>query len=67
MLDADFLWNLADVTMGVMTLINMPVIIYLSKYVVRALRDYDRQRKNGEEPVFKAENIDLPEKTDYWN
>ena len=66
-LDAGFLWNLADVTMGVMTLINMPVIIYLSKYVVRALKDYDRQRKNGEEPVFKARNIDLPDKTDYWN
>lgn len=66
-LDAGFLWNLADVTMGVMTLINMPVIIYLSKYVVRALKDYDRQRKNGEEPVFKARNIDLPGKTDYWN
>ena len=66
-LDADFLWNLADVTMGVMTLINMPVIIYLSKYAVRALKDYDRQRKEGNEPVFRAKNIDIPDKTDYWN
>lgn len=65
-LSADFLWHVADVTMGIMTLINMPIIIYLSKYVVRALKDYDRQLKEGEEPVFKAKNIDLPHETDYW-
>lgn len=66
-LNADLLWGIADITMGAMTLINMPVIIYLGKYVFRALKDYEEQRKNGDEPVFKAKNIDLPDKTDYWN
>lgn len=66
-LNADLLWGIADVTMGAMTIINMPVIIYLGKYVFRALKDYEKQRKNGIEPVFKAKNIDLPHKTDYWN
>lgn len=66
-LSADLLWGIADVTMGVMALINIPVILYLSKYAVRALKDYDRQRKEGKEPVFLAKNIDLPHKTDYWN
>lgn len=66
-LNADLLWGIADVTMGAMAIINMPVIIYLGKYVFRALKDYEKQRKNGEEPVFKAKNIDLPHKTDYWN
>lgn len=66
-LNADLLWGIADVTMGAMTIINMPVIIYLGKYVFRALKDYEEQRKNGIEPVFKAKNIDLPHKTDYWN
>ena len=50
-----------------MTIINMPVILYLGKYVFRALKDYDNQLKAGKEPVFKAKNIDLPYKTDYWN
>ena len=50
-----------------MTLINMPVIVYLGKYAFRALKDYSKQRDEGEEPVFKAKNIDLPDKTDYWN
>lgn len=65
-LQADLLWNIADVTMGVMTLINIPVIVILSKYAFRALKDYENQRKNGIEPVFKAKNIDLPDKVDYW-
>lgn len=66
-LSADLLWNIADITMGLMTLINMPVIIYLSKYAVRALKNYDKQRKAGKDPVFRAKDIDLPHKVDYWN
>ena len=66
-LNADLLWGIADVTMGAMTIINMPVIILLGKYAFRALKDYEKQRKNGAEPVFKTKNIDLPHKTDYWN
>lgn len=66
-LSADLLWGIADVTMGAMTIINMPVILYLGKYAFRALKDYEAQRKAGDEPVFKAKNIDLPHKTDYWN
>lgn len=66
-LSADLLWGIADITMGGMTLINMPVIIFLGKYAFRALKDYEKQRKDGLEPIFKAKNIDLPHKTDYWN
>ncbi len=65
-LSSDLLWGLADITMGAMTLINMPVIIYLSKYAVRALKDYEVQRKKGLDPVFKSRNIKLPHKVDYW-
>ena len=66
-LSADMLWNIADITMGAMTLINMPVIVILGKYAIRAVNDYVKQRKEGKDPVFKAEDIDLPHKTDYWN
>ena len=66
-LSADLLWNIADVTMGAMTIINMPVILVLGKYVLRALKDYDSQRKAGKDPVFHAKDIDLPHKIDYWN
>lgn len=66
-LSADLLWNIADVTMGGMTIINIPVIFILSKYALRALKDYEKQRKDGKEPVFKAKDIELPHEVDYWN
>ena len=66
-LSADLLWNIADVLMGGMTLINMPVIFILSKYAIRALKDYEKQRKDGRTPVFYAKDIDLPHNVDYWN
>ena len=66
-LSADLLWNTSDVLMGGMTLINMPVIFILGKYVYRALNDYVKQRKEGKEPVFIAKNIGIKEETDYWN
>ncbi len=65
-LSADLLWNIADITMGGMTLVNMPVIIYLSKYVFRTLKDYDTKRKQGTALSFRASDIGLPHKTDYW-
>ncbi len=65
-LNADLLWGIADIAMGGMTLINMPVIIYLGKYAFRTLNDYTKQRKEGKEPVFYTENINLPDEVDYW-
>ena len=66
-LSADLLWNIADVTMGLMTLINMPVILYLGKYVFRTLKDYERKLKNGDDIYFNVKDIGLDIKTDYWN
>ena len=66
-LSADLLWNIADITMGGMTIINIPVIFILSKYAVRTLKDYEKQRKQGKEPVFHAENIELPHEVEYWD
>jgi len=65
-LSADLLWNIADITMGGMALINMPVIIILGKYAFRALEDFTRKRKAGEQPTFRARDIDLPHEVDYW-
>ena len=65
-LSADLLWSVANVAMGAMTLINMPVIIMLGKYAFRALDDFTKQRKAGKDPTFRASNIDLPHEVDCW-
>lgn len=60
-------WDLADVLMGIMALINLPVIVILGKTAIAALKDYMAQRKQGLDPVFKASSIGLKDKTDFWN
>lgn len=65
-LNAGLLWDIADVTMGGMTIINMPVILILSKYALSALKDYEKQIKDGKPPVFHVKDIQLPHKVDYW-
>ncbi len=65
-LSADLLWSIADLTMGLMTIINMPVILYLSKYAFRALSDYKRKRKNGEDEAFSAKDVGIDDELDYW-
>lgn len=67
LLDFGLVWNLADVLMGIMALINLPVIVILGKTALATLNDYIRQRKEGKDPVFKANSIGLKEKTDFWN
>lgn len=66
-LSADLLWGIADVMMGGMTIINMPIIIYLGKYAFRALKDYEKQVKAGGEITFRKGDIGLTDETDYWN
>ena len=67
LLDFGLVWNLADVLMGVMAIINLPVIVILGKVALVALNDYCKQRKEGEDPVFKASTVGLEGKTDFWN
>ncbi len=63
----DFAWTAADITMGGMTLINIPCCLIMSGTAVRALRDYEKQKKSGKNPVFKAKNIGLDDSDlIYW-
>ena len=65
-LSATLLWGLADVFMGAMALINIPVIIILGKYAFRAIKDYSNKVKQGKPLTFLSKDIGLPDKVDYW-
>ena len=60
-------WNMADVLMGLMALINLPVILILGRPAIQAMYDYMKQKKEGKDPVFRAKDIQLKDKTDFWN
>ena len=60
-------WNLGDILMGLMALINLPVIVILGNHAIRCANDYVAQRKAGLEPHFKASSIGLnPDELDFW-
>lgn len=65
-LEMGLVWDIADVLMGIMAIINIPVIIILGKPAIGALKDYAQQKKDGKNPAFKAETVGLKGKTDYW-
>ncbi|MFJ5763835.1 alanine/glycine:cation symporter family protein [Lysinibacillus sp. NPDC093210] len=59
-------WNLADLFMGLMALINITVIMILGKIAFRVLDDFTMQRKKGKNPVFYAKSIPGLKNTDCW-
>ena len=63
----DIAWAMADITMGGMTLINLPSCMLLGKVAIDTLKDYEKQKKSGIKPVFKAADIGLnEEELDFW-
>ena len=64
----DLAWALADITMGGMTLINIPCCAILSGIAIKALKDFEQQKKQKINPVFHAKNIGLdPKKLQHWD
>ncbi len=60
-----FVWDFADFAMGLMATTNLIAILLLSPIAVRALRDYERQRKEGvKEPVFDPRVLKRPEQVE---
>ncbi len=62
-------WNFADLSMGVMALINLVAIMLLSGIVIQVLKDYDEQVSAGMEPVFNRKKFPFLDKTmdqDVW-
>ncbi|MEZ8802651.1 alanine/glycine:cation symporter family protein [Vibrio splendidus] len=52
-------WALADVSMGLMAIVNLVAIILLSGIVIKLAKDYNRQLDAGKVPTFDAD--DFPE------
>jgi AGCS family alanine or glycine:cation symporter len=64
----DAAWAMADITMGCMTLINLPTCMILGKYAIGCLKDYEKQKRAGQDSVFKASTVGFEEgELDFWN
>jgi Na+/alanine symporter len=65
-LSAGIVWDTADVLQGLMVVINIPVILILTKPAMKALENYISQKKEGKEPKYIAAECGIKEDTDFW-
>lgn len=59
-------WNMADLFMGLMALINLIAILMLGKIAFAALKDYAKHKKEGKDPVFNVNNIKGLKNVECW-
>lgn len=59
-------WDMADLFMGLMAVLNLVVIALLGGTAFKVLDDYTKQRKAGKNPEFYAKNIPGLKNTECW-
>lgn len=67
--DLPTVWAFADLSMGMMAIINLVAILALSGIVFALLKDYEAQRKAGKKPTFdrtKFPQLDKQIDKDVW-
>lgn len=58
-------WMVGDIGVGTMAWINVIAILLLSPKALRALKDYERQKKSGKEPTFNPAELKI-ENAEFW-
>lgn len=58
-------WAFGDTGLGLMVWLNLIAILILMKPALIALKDYERQKKEGKDPVFDPEPLGI-KNADYW-
>ena len=62
---ANLAWALGDIGLGIMVWLNIIAIVILAKPALVALKDYERQKKEGKDPVFNPGKLGI-KNADYW-
>lgn len=63
--NATVAWALGDIGVGLMAWLNIVAILILAKPAMLALRDYERQKKLGLDPVFDPDALGI-RNADFW-
>lgn len=58
-------WTLGDVGLGLMVWVNVIGILFIMKPALIALKDYEKQKKEGKDPVFDPESLGI-KNADFW-
>lgn len=65
----DFVWNLGDLFMALLTTCNLIALVYLCKYAFKLLDNYREQRRRGiKDPVFHRSDLpEIADEIDCWD
>ncbi|MEG9297542.1 alanine/glycine:cation symporter family protein [Mangrovibacillus sp. Mu-81] len=63
--EAALAWALGDIGLGIMVWLNLIAILILAKPALRALKDYEEQKKQGLDPVFNSTKLGI-KNAEYW-
>ncbi|MHC1750768.1 MAG: alanine/glycine:cation symporter family protein [Cellulosilyticaceae bacterium] len=55
----NLVWDMADLFMGLMAIINLIAIFALRKVAFKVLEDYKKQRKQGKNPTFSSTELGI--------
>ena len=58
-------WTIGDIGVGAMAWMNLVAILLLSPTALRALRDYEKAKKQVEEPPFDPKSMDI-QGAEFW-
>lgn len=58
-------WDLGDVGLGLMVWLNLIALVFLYKPAIQALKDYERQKKEGRDPVYNSTELGV-KNAEYW-
>ncbi|SNS71625.1 alanine or glycine:cation symporter, AGCS family [Bacillus sp. OK838] len=62
---AELAWALGDAGLGIMVWLNVIAILILAKPALITLKDYERQKKKGLDPVFDPKPLGI-KNADFW-
>lgn len=63
--NAGMAWALGDIGVGLMAWLNIIAILIVQKPALLALRDYERQKKLGLDPIFDPDALGI-KNADFW-
>ena len=67
LVNADVIWTMGDTGAGIMAWLNLVAVILLSKKAIAIFRDYEKQKKEGKDPVFHPEEFDIDDPEGIWS
>ena len=66
LVNADIIWTMGDTGAGLMTWLNIFAVALLSKKAFAIFKDYEKQKKQGLDPVFHPEQFGIDDSEGIW-